>query len=923
MKPPPLPLTPSPPFHLLLLAVFAMLNFSTSAAPAQSPPPPAPAIAAESAAPAVVTDGRDVVSAAVKSGPPPIPVPPVTARTWTLENGLTLIVQEDHSAPVASVQAWCQTGSIDEDKHLGAGLSHILEHMLFKGTATRTTNAFAQGVQDQGGYINAYTSYDRTVFWIDIPSKGVPTALDLLSDAMMNSTLPPAEYTKEQEVIRREFAMGYDDPNRMAALQLFATAYSVHPYRLPVIGHLAIYNGLTRDDVMEYYKARYVPNNLFFVVVGDVDAEKVHAQMAEFFSNHPRKSLPPRYIPQEPPQLGRREEHKEFPTELTRLNLAWHTPAITHPDVPALDLLGTILGDGRSSRLYQRVREQLGLAYSVSAYSYTPGDPGLFDIEAVLDPGQREAATRAIFAVLDEVKKEGVTAAELEKAKRKSVSEHIGSLTTMRGKAADLGSNWLLTRNLNFSNDYLAAIQRVTTADIARVLRTYFDDKNLTVTSLNPEGSLKKAGEEIAAVSAGEIQKFTLPNGLRLLVREDHRLPLVSMMCAFKAGLLAETPATNGITRLCSRVMTKGTQTRSAQQIATEIESVGGSIGTDSGNNSFSVAVKIMQPDIALGLDILGDVLLRPTFPEGAIAREKEAQLAGIKAEEEEMTTVARNLMRSTLYAGHPYGLRSMGTPESVSKLSQQDLIAFYKKYVVAKNGVLAVYGDVKAAEVKAQVEKIFGAMPAGAEALGDIPQPKPLAASVTVEEHKDRAQAILMVAFMGADMFSPDREALEILDEASSDLGSRFFIRIREKMGLAYFVGASQMLGLVPGPFAFYLGTSPAELNAVKAELLDEISKLAREGLSPEEIARAKEKIVGQQDIRNQSEEALAYATVLDELYGLGFNYYKGEKERVNAVTPEDVKRVAAKYFENKPEVIAIVAPEEKPATPVPAAAQ
>ncbi len=201
-----------------------------------------------------------------------ISFPPSTARKWILPNGLTLIVQEDHSAPVASVQAWCATGSIYEDQHLGAGLSHILEHMLFKGTTTRSTNQIAQQIQDVGGYINAYTSFDRTVYWIDVPKAGVPVALDILTDAMMNSTLPPEEYKKEQEVIRREFAMGMDDPDRMVGLLLFATAYQRHPYRFPVIGELEIYNQLTREEVFQYYKTRYVPNNLIFIVVGDVDA---------------------------------------------------------------------------------------------------------------------------------------------------------------------------------------------------------------------------------------------------------------------------------------------------------------------------------------------------------------------------------------------------------------------------------------------------------------------------------------------------------------------------------------------------------------------------------------------------------------------------------------------------------------------------
>jgi len=862
-------------------------------------------------------DGGDALPSGDKSAVE-IPVPPVNARVWTLQNGLTLIVEEDHSAPVASLQAWCQTGSIDEDQHLGAGLSHILEHMLFKGTENRSTSEFALRIQDQGGYINAYTSYDRTVFWIDIPSKGVTTALDALSDAMMNSTLPPLEYRKEQEVIRREFAMGYDDPDRMASYQLMATAYQRHPYRIPVIGHIEIYNQLKRDDVMAYYKLRYVPNNLFFVIVGDVDAEKVHAQLEGFFANYPRKSLPPVYIPQEPQQLGKRRVDTEFPTELTRLNMAWHIPSLTSADIPALDVLSTILGDGASSRLNQRLREQLRLVNAISAYCYSPGDPGLFGIDANLDPGNREAAEKAIGEVIADAKGHGVTGAELEKAKRRALGVHLSSLTTMRGKAGDLGSNWLLTRNLNFSNEYLDAVRRVTAGDVQRVLDSYFTDENLTVSSLNPLGSLKKAAAERAKPAPGEIQKFTLPNGLRLLVREDPSLPLVSTLMAFKAGILAENPGNNGITKLCARVLPKGTKTRTAEQIVNEIESLGGSIGSDSGNNSLSVAVRVMKPDIATGLELLSDVLLHPSFPEKEIAVEKQFQLASLKAEDEEVTSTARNLMRATLYPGHPYALRLNGTPETVSRLTREQIVDFYHQYAVARNGVISVFGDVKAAEVKALVERLFAKMPAGEEGLTKPQEPAPLPESKTVEEHRNKAQAILMVAYRGSDMFSADRPALELIDEACSDLGSRFFIRIREKMGLAYFVGSSQLLGLVPGPFAFYLGTSPQKLEAVEAELLDEIGQLAKDGLTPAELARAKEKAIGQQDIRNQSEDALAYSCALDELYGVGYNYYQSERAQLEAVTLEQAKAVGQKYFLDKPRVIAIVAPEAR-ATPAP----
>jgi len=841
-----------------------------------------------------------------------ITFPSSSAQKWFLPNGLTIIVQEDHSAPVASVQAWCATGSIDEDEHLGAGLSHILEHMLFKGTKTRSTNVIAQKIQDVGGYINAYTSFDRTVFWIDVPKDGIATALDVLADAMMNSTLPPEEYQKEQEVIRREFAMGLDDPDRVVGLRLFATAYQRHPYRFPVIGEIEIYNQLTHEQVMQYYKTRYVPNNLTFVVAGDVDAEKVRQQLTEFFKAYPEKSLKPLFIPEEPPQLGRREVHEEFATELTHLSLAWHIPEVTNPDVPALDLLSSILGDGRSSRLYRRVREEAGLAYRISAFSYTPGDPGLFGIDATLDPKKREAAEQLVLRILDEVKQAGVTTEELMKAKKISLSHHLGALTTMRGQASDIGSNWLLTRNLNFSRDYLDAAQKVTLDDIKRVAAHYLTNENLTVVSLNPKGSLLAKTEAAKPVGVGEVQKFELSNGLRLLVRQDARLPLVAIGAVFRSGLLAETPQTNGITRLMAKVLLKGTKTRTAEQIANQIEAVGGSISSEAGNNSFAVSLDITKPDVKLGVELLSDVLLNATMPEEAIAREKEVQIAAIKQDEEQLTTVARNILRQALFTQHPYALRANGSVDSIQRLTRKDLLEFRDRYVVAKNGVIFVFGDVKAAEVKQLFEQALAGMKPGTLALTDAHPAAPLNKIETVESRKEKAQGVIMVGYRGADIFSPDRYPLQLIDEASSDLGSRFFVRIREQMGLAYYVGANQMEGLVPGLFAFYLGTDPQKIEPVKTALLDEIHKLATDGLTNEELARAKKKVIGQQEIANQSNDSFGYQCALDEIYGLGFNYYKSLEHGVEAVSLDDIKRVAAKYFRDQPYVLATVRPPE-----------
>jgi zinc protease len=325
------------------------------------------------------------------------------------------------------------------------------------------------------------------------------------------------------------------------------------------------------------------------------------------------------------------------------------------------------------------------------------------------------------------------------------------------------------------------------------------------------------------------------------------------------------------------------------------------------------VAVNVTKPDLKLGVELLSDVLLNATMPEKAVTREKENQIAGIKQEEEQLTTVARNILREALFTRHPYALRAHGSAESVQRLTQKDLLEFRDRYAVAKNGVISIFGNVNAAEVKKLFEQTLGSMKPGELALKDAHPAPPLSKTATVESQKEeKSQSVIMVGYPGVDMFNPDRRALELIDEASSDIGSRFFIRIREQMGLAYFVGAGQMQGLVPGLFTFYLGTDPQKIEPVKAALFEEIKKLASEGLSNEELARAKKKLIGQQQIANQSNASLGYQSALDELYGLGFNYYKSLEREVEGVTADDIKRVATKYFRDQPYVLATVRPPE-----------
>jgi len=845
---------------------------------------------------------------------PKVPsLPESRAQVFNYENGLTLIVEEDHSAPVASVQAWCGTGSIHESDKMGAGLSHILEHMLFKGTTSRPPGEIAKQVQNRGGYINAYTSFDRTVYWIDVPAEGASDAVAILADAMQNATLPEAEYIKEQEVIRREFAMGFDDPGRQSSQLMLNTVFTQSPYRHPVIGYLDVYNQLTRDDVLRYYKSRYVPNNLTFVVTGDVDAKKIHEELGKYFESANRQALEPVLIVNEPEQMGRREKHEEFPTELSRLTMAWRIPGLTNSDTPALEILGEILGGGKSSRLNREIRERKQIAHSATAGMFSLQNEGVFVMQAVTDPAQRYAAEKESLAILEDLKKNGVTNEELDRARKSILSSQLGALTTARGKASDAGSNWMLTRNLNFSRHYLDEISKVKPADIQRVAKQYLRDEGLNITSINPPGTLAATQKAEHDAKPGDIKKFTLSNGLRLIVREDARLPLVSINAVFRGGLLAETRETNGITRLFSRALLKGTKTRSAEKIADQIEGVGGSIGSDSGNNSFSIGVDVMQPDLALGIEILSDVLLNPVFPDREVELEKTSQVAGIKADDEQVTSVARNLLRENLFGAHPYGLRNLGTQESVDKISPAQLREFHKKFTTAKNGVIAVFGAVKAEEVKRLFEKYLAAMPSGELAFEKVEPAASVAGISPALAHLDKKQAVLMIGYQGAAVNDPDRVALELISEASSDLGSRFFNRIREQMGLAYFVGASQFCGVAPGAFIFYLGTDPKKIEPVTQEMRSEVAALAKDGLSPEELTRAKAKLIGGEAIRNQSNAAFAAACAVDELMGKGFDSYKHRKDEIEKVSLDDVRRVASKFFASQSSVEATVLPPDK----------
>ena len=824
-----------------------------------------------------------------------------------LDNGLEVLVREDRSAPVVSAQAWCRAGSIDEGPWLGAGLSHVLEHMLFKGTTTRGAGRIDQEVQAAGGYMNAYTSFDRTVYWINVPNTGAATAIDILCDIFQNATIPADELAKELDVIRREMDMGRDDPGRRASMGLFSAAYARSPYRFPIIGLMDHFNRVTRDDLMAYYREKYAPNNCFMVVVGDVRTDDVLRQVREAFKGTPGRPVPATVIPEEPRQTVARQVIDEAPVELAHFNVAWHMPGIRHPDTPALDVLSTLLGSGRSSRLYQAVRERAALVHSVSAWIYTPGLAGMFGVSGVCDGDKFAAARDEVLAEVERIKTERVSSAELAKAVKQFTAGTLATRKTMEGQAQDLGGNWMSAHDPGFSERYLAAVRRLDPEDIRRVANEYLVESNRTLHALVPTGRAPRPDVVVDETAEHPVHRWELANGLRLLVREDHRLPFVQFRMALGGGLLAETPTTSGLTGLMARLMSKGTARRTALQLADEIEGLGGSLEPYAGNHSFGVSAEVLSGDFAHGLDLVSDVLLRPSFPAEAVEREREAQLAGIKGQRDHLLSCAFKGLKRGLFGENGYGLDALGTEATVRSFRQEGIASFHRRMVVPHNAVLAIYGDIHAEAVRAEVEAAFaGWLPAPLP--GAHPTARPTALTPRLVEERDKEQAVIALGFPGTTFDHPDRWPLELLQEACSDMGSRLFMRIRDELGLAYYVGASHFLGRTPGYFAFYCGTAPGEVDRVEAELRDQARQLAEGGLTDEELARAKAKVVGQRKIGRQDLGQVAMQAALDELYGLGHDHGDHEAERYEAVTAEQVRDAARRCLVADRAVVSVI---------------
>lgn len=831
-------------------------------------------------------------------------------RREVLDNGMICLVKEDHSAKAVAVQIWIRTGSIHEDKYLGGGLSHYVEHMIFKGTPTRPATRVAKDINEAGGRINAYTSTDRVVMYCELPSESWQVGVDVLSDAVMNAIFPEDEWKKESDVILREFAMGKDDPRRVHYKLTMDTAYRVHPYKVPVIGYEKTFKRMGHTELLEFFRGHYVPNNMMTVVVGDVDADEVFAHLRAVYADFEWQSHPNPVLPQEPPQLSRRYARKTGAYNATRINWAVHIGNLSHPDTPALDVLASIVGHGRSSRLTQELKEKRKLVHAVSAWALTPKEPGLFTIHARVDPDKEQAVIEAIEEQVRGWHEEPFTDAEISKAQRRVIVGELSDLETMAGQASGYATGEFYAGDPRYGETYVRQVRSVTAGDLQRVVRQYLVPQQSTLAILAPETAETNRIVQVSRHAASDVVKFQLPNGVRVLVREDHRLPFVHVNAAIGGGLLTENEKNNGVSRMTSRLLIKGANALSAAEIAEKVESMGASISTFSGRNSFGMSGRCLSEDADAFVEIFGQCMQLSRFPKEELEKERTLQLAEIDRQRESPFFLAREKMREIIFAGNPYRWNELGSKDTVAALSRDSVVTYYQDYMRAPNVVLAIFGDITVDAAKKLATRCVGDLPAEAAQKPEQKKPEPKLPTESVQEVK-KEQAILLAGYPGVDIYDKRYDVLRVLDTSMSGLSSDLGISIREDKGLAYYSGAFQVVGTQPGMFVIYAGTRPDAVDDVKGLINAEVERITGDGIREDEVARAKKQILGSYQLGLQNVGHLAATCALDELYGLGHKHLFTTEERMSKITAADVRAAARSLFDPKRQAVSIVVPE------------
>ena len=856
---------------------------------------------------------------------------PILRATYErrLDNGLTVLVREDRSAPVVAIVTHVKAGYFNEPDRV-VGISHVLEHMYFKGTERFGAGEIARATKAVGGYLNAGTIYDYTSYYTVLPSSALERGLEIQSDALRNSEIDPEELARELQVIIQEAKRKLDNPRAVARESLYEEMFDVHRIRRWRIGTEEGLRRLTREDVWRYYRELYLAANTVLVVAGDVDPERAFALVERYYGDMAEGEPLKEPSPEEPERRGVRFREMAGDIVEAHLEWGWRTPGVLDPDTPALDLLAVALGQGRASRLYQGVREA-GHVSGISASNYTPTELGVFNVSADLRPEDTGGAVGAIWGEVEALRRDGIAEEELERAKNLLEARLLRNLETVEGQA-NLLARWQAYGDWRLLNRYARAIRETPADEVARVARDYLALDRSTVLVYRPESAeplgwtadvleelvtdASAASEAVAGRRATSVPVpsrrasataqgvedgvhfYELPSGVRAAIQPRPTSPLVSMGIFVRGGAIRETEDVAGITGLLARVSLKGTRTRDARRIAEETEALGGSISPTVGADLLGWSLALPARHVDAGLSLLADVALRPTFPEEELERERKVALSSLDRLRDDMYRYPMRLFLQAAFRGHPYGFSTAATEAALRRLGRGDLESWHRGEVLeARPWVLIVGGvepDAVAERVAAELEEVRGLPEAEPPSRPEWPEgPR------TEAEHRDKAQTALLIGFPGPDRNHPDSYAMDVLSNAISGLGGRLFEELRSRRSLAYTVSAYPLARRLGGAFVGYIATSPEREDEARRGLLETFERLTEETLSPDELERSQEYTIGAWKIRGQTNSARVGDLAGALLLGEGLVEIREFEERIRAVTPVEIREAMTRYYD------------------------
>ena len=841
---------------------------------------------------------------------------------YTLKNGIPVFVIENHAAPVVTVQAWVSRGSAYETEKL-AGISHFLEHSLFKGTKNRKVGEIALEVERCGGEINAFTSFEETVYYTTLGSRYVEEGLDIICDAIQNPTFDPEEMLREREVILEEIKRSQDSPYRTLSHNLWKTMFEGSPYGRPILGFESTVRAIDHKVLKTYFQANYHAGSIALFVVGDVNTQKVRELAQKKLSRIPKKRSAA--IPKMPSYSKKKAQVIFAEKDLNEcaIQIAWPTPALSDPSVPALDVLCTALGQGESSALYQYLVKDMKLALDVNMGLVATARCGMAVVGMQVVPAQFQAAIEATLSFLSKISQIGIAETELERVKSGLEAEVIAGKETVEGYARRLGYYTIQFGDPNAEQKYLNSILAVQAPQCTEALQSLLKLKPV-LSAVHPMGfdPQAKTIQEVLnrsyakpALRQEKKPEVTLvkKSSVRFVEKWMDHLPIVSMRLIFPGGYREEKPNQLGVGSLLQRIWTSGTRHYHSKQIAYALDSLGASISAYVGRHTLGLSVEFLSKQWPQVKPLLTDILLAPTFPDSEFELERDIQLQDIRSERDLPGALCQMNFAKSLFGDHPYGRSHLGTEATVKQLTAQDVRGFYRDLVHQSGVVISTVGNFPKGSWENELSGLIQQLPQGGKQLS---QPMPIrkheALTIAFEKKQPLQQSHLMIGFLGPNISHSDRFALKLLHSCLAGQGGRLFLELRDKQSLAYTVAPLQSENPEAGMFGVYIGCSPEKVPVALHGIRRELERVIERPMTQKELLRAKQYWLGRiaLDMQRFSSQSMLFG--LDEMYGLGFDFSLKLAEHIKALSAEDIRRTAEKYLTLDSAVISMVHNQE-----------